>query len=92
MSCLSPQCLGCLPGRIDQLTMYEFYTDAELQATLQACDPASEVAPLPSFHPEAMARLKASPAGYGRKKMTVTGAGEGGCAGDQEVSGSESTS
>ena len=35
VSCLSPQCLGCLPGRIDQLTMYEFYTDAGLQAALQ---------------------------------------------------------
>ena len=38
--------------------MYEFYTDAGLQAALQACDPTAEAAPLPSFHPEAMARLQ----------------------------------
>ena len=52
MSCLSPQCLSYLPGKLHQLEQLTFHHDGEMSELLKRLDPSESIKALPSFHPE----------------------------------------
>eukprot|EP01052_Picozoa_sp_SAG31_P032488 SAG31_NODE_3568_length_4117_cov_2.260080_3_plen_159_part_00 len=52
VSCLSPQCLSYLPGKLSDLEQLSFYPDAELSRLARKIDPEGQMRALPSFRPE----------------------------------------